>query len=86
MLKRVKTDGSEAKIATMLSADTLREDPTNHCVPILDIFQDDKDDSLSYIVMPYLRLVDTPPMKHVNEVIDLVDQLLEVRPGQHSLS
>ena len=39
---------------------------------------DDEDESVSYIVMPFLRLVEEPPMETVGEFIDFVDQILEV--------
>lgn len=63
----------------MLSSVTLRDHPRNHCVPILDTFQDNEDPSISYIVMPFLNLFDRPPLERVSDVVDLVDQLLEVR-------
>jgi hypothetical protein len=37
------------------------------------------DETISYIVMPFLRLSDNPPFETVWEVGDFVDQLLEVR-------
>ncbi|EED84414.1 predicted protein [Postia placenta Mad-698-R] len=76
-LKRISTGDEESRIACMLSAPSLRDDPRNHCVPILDIFQDDKDESISYMVMPFLRLIDSPPFEIPQEVTELVDQLLE---------
>jgi hypothetical protein len=53
--------------------------PANHCVPILDDFVDDEDSSVSYMVMPFLRLTDKPPFEIVDDIVDLMDQLLEVR-------
>ena len=53
--------------------------PENHSVPILDSFVDFADDSISYIVMPFLRLPTNPPFDTVWEVADFVDQILEVR-------
>jgi hypothetical protein len=41
---------------------------------------DPGDDSVSYIVMPFLRLSENPPFETVGEVADFVDQILEVRP------
>jgi len=76
-LKRVKTGDNESRIATMLSQPPLRNDPRNHCVPILDVFQDDQDETISYMVMPFLRLFDKPAFELVGEVVDFVDQILE---------
>ena len=55
------------------------DDTANHSVPILDTFKDITDDSISYIVMPFLRSSENPPFETVGEVADFVDQLLEVR-------
>ena len=57
------------------------DDPMNHSVPILDTFDDPVDKSTSYLVMPFLRLIDNPPFEVVEEVLDFVDQFLEVRSG-----
>ena len=57
------------------------DDPTNHSVPIIDTFQDLVDKSKSYLVMPFLRLIDDPDFEVVEEVLDFVDQILEVRSG-----
>lgn len=78
-VKRVETGDEESNIARMFSQETLRNDPDNHCVPILDVFRDDEDAKISYIVMPFLRLMDDPPFQFVHDVIDFADQLLEVR-------
>jgi hypothetical protein len=61
------------------------DDPMNHSVPILDTFDDLVDKSISYLVMPFLRLTDNPPFEVVEEVLDFVDQILEVRSG-HELT
>ena len=56
------------------------DDPANHSVPILDTFKDSVNKSISYLVMPFLRLTDDPPFDIVEDVLDFVDQILEVRP------
>ncbi|KAI9438640.1 kinase-like domain-containing protein [Lactarius indigo] len=80
-IKRVQTNDQESRIAVMLSS---YEDPTNHSVPILDTFADDADGSISYIVMPFLRLVDEPPFYAIDEILDFADQLLEGLVFMHS--
>jgi len=76
-VKRVQTAGTELQIASMFSSEHLRNDPKNHCVPILDAFQDDGDDSSSYMVMPFLRAIDEPAFELVDDVISFADQILE---------
>jgi hypothetical protein len=75
-IKQVQTGDLESRIALMLSA---LDDPANHSVPILDTFVDHVDESVSYIVMPFLRSFDNPPFEIVEEVLDFADQVLEVR-------
>lgn len=80
-IKEVKTGDQESRIASILAA---VEDPANHSVPILDTFTDPADDSVSYIVMPFLRSSDNPPFETVGEVADFVDQVLEGLVFMHS--
>jgi len=54
------------------------QDPANHSVPILDTFVDPQDNSISYIVMPFLQPVDYPPFFVVEEILNFADQILEV--------
>jgi hypothetical protein len=75
-IKEVETDDLESRLALTLAA---FNDPTSHSVPILDTFLDNADESISYIVMPFLRLSDSPPFETVGEVVDFADQILEVR-------
>ena len=77
-IKRVPTGSDEEKIACMFSENDLHNDPRNHCVPILDLFKDDEDERISYMVMPFLRLANDPRLYHVNDVVEFIDQFLEV--------
>ena len=72
------TGDEEWKIALSFSSSDARDDPDNHCVPILDHFADDENPRISYIVMPFLRLMDDPPFLFVDDVVDMADQLLQV--------
>ena len=75
-IKQVRTGDLGSSIASMLGA---IDSPANHSVPILDTFEDSVDESISYLVMPFLRLADRPRFEVVEEVLDFVDQILEVR-------
>jgi hypothetical protein len=81
-IKEVQTGDSESSMALILRA---IDDPANHSVPILDTFEDPVDKSISYLVMPFLRLSDDPPFEVVEEVLDFADQILEVR-SSHELT
>ena len=76
-IKEVRTGDLESSIASMLSA---IDDPANYSVPILDTFEDAVNKSISYLVMPFLRLTDNPRFEVVEDMLDFVDQILEVRP------
>ncbi|KAH9834123.1 kinase-like domain-containing protein [Rhodofomes roseus] len=76
-IKRVFSNSVEVKIATYLRNPLFEKDTRNHCVPILDLFQDDKNASISYMVMPFLRWFDRPSFDSVDDVLDLGEQLLE---------
>ncbi|KAI0352731.1 hypothetical protein OH77DRAFT_1513089 [Trametes cingulata] len=76
-LKRVPSDSQELEIMTFLSSRRLRQDPRNHAVPLLDLLHDPKDPDFTYMVMPYLRYIDSPPFETVQSIIDCVTQLLE---------
>ena len=78
LLKRIGTQSAELSIANQLSSPEYRSDPRNHCVPILDVIPDADDPRMSYIVMPFLRYVDDPDFRSVENIFDCVDQLLEV--------
>ncbi|KAF9649332.1 kinase-like protein, partial [Thelephora ganbajun] len=76
-IKRVLRNDEEPRIAQMLSTKELRADPRNHCVPIIEVIDDPDDDSVSYMVMPLLRMADLPPFQYVKEIVDFMDQTLE---------
>ncbi|KAI0057009.1 hypothetical protein BV25DRAFT_1920542 [Artomyces pyxidatus] len=76
-IKRVVTGDLESTIATTLSSDALRRDPANHSVPILDHFDDPDKEGTSYIVMPFLRLMDDSEFNYVGEILDFGEQILE---------
>lgn len=78
-IKRVRTDSQELRILSYLSSDTLRLDPRNHCVPLLDAIQDPADPDTTFMVMPYLRYITSPPFEVVGDVLECIDQILEVR-------
>ncbi|KAI0054404.1 hypothetical protein BV25DRAFT_1866421, partial [Artomyces pyxidatus] len=76
-IKRVKTGDQELAIALFLQAGSLRDDPRNHSVPILDVFPDLNHEGHSYIVMPFLQLMDRPEFTSIGEIVDFADQILE---------
>ncbi|KAL5492948.1 hypothetical protein ACEPAI_4396 [Sanghuangporus weigelae] len=85
MLKVVDRDSKEAQIGTYLSSQDHAKDPTNHCVPILDIIRDESEPCVEFIVMPVLRPFDHPPFFNVEEVLDFMKQALQGLVFMHKL-
>ena len=78
LMKYVKSESLEVKIATLLSSEELRKDPRNHCVPVLDVLTDPQDPTMSFLVMPFLRYIDDPEFDTVGSILECIDQLLQV--------
>ena len=47
-------------------------------MPLLEVFDDNVDGDICYLVTPLLRNMDDPSFETVNNVIDFVDQTIEV--------
>ncbi|OSD06648.1 kinase-like protein [Trametes coccinea BRFM310] len=77
LLKKVRSDSSELEIAKYLWSEELRNDPRNHSVPLLDVIPGFGDEPFCYMVMPFYRYIDDPPMVTVENVLDCCEQLLE---------
>ncbi|KAI0316380.1 hypothetical protein OF83DRAFT_1060482 [Amylostereum chailletii] len=76
-IKQVVTGDQESTIACYFSSDAMRQHPDNHSVPILDLFPDGDDPSISFMVMPYLREFYSPSFEYVGEVLDFGEQVLK---------
>ncbi|KAJ7186644.1 kinase-like domain-containing protein [Mycena filopes] len=74
ILKRVETGGNELVIFKLL--DSLRSDPRNHTIPVLDIFPM-PDSPWSFLVMPYCRRFNYPPFHCRSEFIEAMSQYME---------
>ncbi|KAI0751222.1 hypothetical protein C8Q80DRAFT_559546 [Daedaleopsis nitida] len=77
LIKKVAANSQELQIGTYFSSIDLRQDPRNHCVPILDVLTDVEDTTVVYIVMPFLRHIASPDFDTVGSILTCVQQLLE---------
>ncbi|KAL5536407.1 hypothetical protein ACEPAF_229 [Sanghuangporus sanghuang] len=77
VLKAVRRNGNEVRIAMMLSSEESMRDPMNHCVPILDYFGDLTTRGPDFMVMPLLHRFNVPDFFSVSELLDFVRQTLE---------
>ena len=69
---------TEVGVAQYLHTENYSHDLENHCVPILDYFDDPTDDRYGYLVMPLLRFFDHPAFAFISEVVDFIHQTLMV--------
>ena len=79
VLKRVRRSTTETGLAQFLHTEGSSKDPDNHCVPVLEYFDDKDDPTLGFLVMPLLRSFDEPLFGFINEVIVFIRQTLIVR-------
>lgn len=57
----------------------------HHIAPIIETFEDEREPSLVFFVMPLLRQFDLPPFEAVSEIVELFKQLLKVGAVTSSL-
>ncbi|KAJ7661728.1 kinase-like domain-containing protein [Mycena rosella] len=76
ILKCVPTDGHEIAIIKYLSAPSVRSDPRNRTIPLLDSIPL-PDSPWSFLVMPFCRRFTYPPFHCRNEFVDAMNQFLE---------
>ena len=79
VIKQVARGSNEVSIGQFFSSPELLADPKNHCVRILDVFSDDMDPELEFIVMPALVKFNFPPFFLISEIVEFIRQTLEVR-------
>jgi hypothetical protein len=72
----------EAEIGRLFSSEPLSSDPSNYCVPILDVLQPPDDPDLVFLVMPLLYGYDIAPLETVGEGVEFIRQMFEVIPQQ----
>ncbi|KAG9041186.1 hypothetical protein FS837_012635 [Tulasnella sp. UAMH 9824] len=84
VLKEIDAKSTEGPITSFLSSESIKDDPRNHAVPVLDVLVDNLDDQKLLLVLPLLRRVNSPDFESVPEVLDLIQQTLEAGPGDCS--
>ncbi|KAG8842241.1 hypothetical protein FRB96_005845 [Tulasnella sp. 330] len=76
-LKHVQSSSPEIEIGRFLCSETLRNDPRNHSIPLLDVLEDPSEPDHAILVLPLLRRLDMPKLASVRECVALVEQSLE---------
>ncbi len=75
----MKRDSEEVQIAKWLSSEELQKDPRNCCVPILEVLHLPGDEDFAFMIMPFLRYIDSPAFELVGDALQCGGKLLEVR-------
>jgi len=78
VLKCIRVESDEFRIALYLSSSKLLSDPRNHTVPISDIISLPEDKEYVLLVMPYLRVFNKPPFHCCAEFVEAFRQFLQV--------
>ena len=78
-LKRIPKDSTEVQIAKFFSTDEKARDERNHCVPVLEYFEDENLAEYGILVMPLFRRFNDPKFLSIDEVLEFIGQTLEVR-------
>ena len=78
VLKCVRLESDEFRIALYLSSSKLLSDPRNRTVPIRDVISLPDDKEFVLLVMPYLRVFHTPPFHCCAEFVEAFRQFLQV--------
>ncbi|KAJ7151667.1 kinase-like domain-containing protein [Mycena filopes] len=77
VLKRVRTWTPEIALGRHLNSEKCLKDPHNRTYRLLDIIPLFDDDDFAIIVMPFLRLFDSPVFRTFHEVTEAMLQLLQ---------
>ncbi|KAM5532831.1 hypothetical protein V8D89_013472 [Ganoderma adspersum] len=86
ILKRVNTavHPYEVEISKLFSTDPLASDPRNHAVPIYDVLKSPLDESMVFLVMPYLMDLRELRFETIGEAVECFRQLFEGLKFIHS--
>ncbi|KAJ6463418.1 kinase-like domain-containing protein [Mycena sanguinolenta] len=77
VLKRVETNSPEIGFIKSLNCPSVRDDPRNRTIPLLDIIGPAPDTSWAFLVMPYCREFNYPPFHCRSEFVEAMTQFLE---------
>jgi hypothetical protein len=86
VLKCVHVESDEYRIALYLSSPKLLSDPRNRTVPIKDLISLPDNNEYVFLVMPYLRVFNTPPFHCCSEFVEAFRQFLQVLPLSFNIS
>lgn len=78
VLKRIPAFGHEIGIVQHLSSAEMLSDSRNRTVPIIDVISLPDNPDMVLLIMPYLRVFNTPPFHCRGEFVECLRQFLQV--------
>lgn len=88
VLKKVVNEfhPQEGLFGRLFSSQAHASHPSNHCVPVYDVFEvpGSHDKRISLVVMPLLQSWNSPVFETVGEAVEFFRQLLQVSSPAHS--
>ncbi|KAG8923630.1 hypothetical protein FRC02_011026 [Tulasnella sp. 418] len=84
ILKQAKANTPEIEIGQYVSSPELRDEESNHCMPLLDVLTNPEEPEHVILVIPLLRHIEIPMPLTVSECVDFVQQALEGLNYMHS--
>lgn len=78
MLKR-RPPSNELDVGTFFSKEPMKSDPSNHCIPILEVLNTPIPENPVILVMPLVQDFRVPSFVTIGETIDFFRQIFEVR-------
>lgn len=78
MLKKlVNSSGKEATIGHLFSSEPQRSNPSNHCIPLLEVLSIPEEHT-TFLVLPFLSDWDNPPLETIGEAVAFFKQIFQV--------
>lgn len=77
MLKR-RPPKHEVDIGTFFSTESMRSNPSNHCLPVLEVLNTPDPENPQIIVMPLVQGFREPSFVTIGETVDFIRQVFEV--------
>lgn len=86
-LKKIRKEFNphELEVVQYLTSESVRADPRNSTVPIVEVLAVPDDSEVVLIVMPLLRPCNDPAWDTIGEVVSFISQILQVSVADASI-
>lgn len=70
---------NEVEITRFLSSTPLKDDPENHCIPLLEVLRNPNEPECTFLVEPWVTSCSLEDLSVCDEAMDFMKQTLEAR-------